>query len=461
MKWRRYRRSLQVRLIVGMSALLLPLLLISSLHAYWSARRTADIAYDRSLLLAARSLAEGLHDSEGQLLLHIPYLALDNFAWDSSGQIYYQIVNEKGRVLSGYEDLPAPPADTALTADYPALARFYDAQYQQQSVRVISLLQAETNGMLEIRLAETRSARQRLAERLVITSLWHLGLLSISAVLLCLLAVRLALRPLHALKQALGQRHSSDLRPLARAAMPREILPLVNALNRFHHQLRHVFRRQRRFISDAAHELRTPLTALKAQLELGLRSRHSDDWRDALCTAEQQSTRLITLANQLLSLARIESGAYTITEDASQAVDLSQLTREMALLIAPLAHQRQLYLELEAEQAVWIRGESGLLSELINNLLDNALKYARHRVIVRVLPNAVLEIEDDGPGLPETDYDNVFQRFWQQQTDSSSNHHGSGLGLAIAREICRAHHAHIHLRAANPQGLIVSISFAT
>jgi len=451
-------RSLRTHLVLSMLLVLLPLLMGSIWHAYSSALHAADTAYDRSLLLAARSLAEGLHDVQGNLLLQVPYLALDNLAWDSSGQIYYQILDSKGRWLSGYENLPPPDAQSPFTADYPALARFYNGTYRNQSVRLISLLQPEANGMMEIRLAETRIARQRLADQLLATSLWHLGLLAASVFGLCFLAVRFALRPLRNLQQALSQRPSHDTQPLSVTGLPREVLPLVRALNHFHQRLRHLLSRQSAFISDAAHELRTPLAALKARIELGLRSKDSDDWQRALNEAAIQSQRLIHLANQLLSLARIESGAQAIAEGVSVRLDLAALTRDIALSMAPLAHQRGIALALEAEQPVWIEGESSLLSELLANLIDNACHYANGNVVLRVLANATLEVEDDGPGLPADDYHNAFTRFWQRP-DGEAAHTGAGLGLAIVTDICRVHHAEISLHPAHPHGLKVRVEF--
>jgi len=450
--------SLRSRLLLRITLLLLPLFLLSSLHAYLTASRAFDSAFDRSLLLAARSLAEGLHDTTGnKLLLQVPYLALDNLAWDSSGQIYYQILDKNGHLLSGYENLPAPPKGTPLTEDYPALARFYNGKYQNQPVRLVSLYQPELGQMLEIRLAETRNARKRLTDQLLSTSLWHLGLLAASALILSLLAVRLALRPLQSLEQALSQRKSADLTPLPLNSLPREVLPLVRTLNRFHHKLRRLLRRQNTFISDAAHELRTPLAALKARIELAQQSHKPQHWRSALQEVGEQSERLINLANQLLSLARIESGAQAIAEGASETLNLAALAREVALAMAPLAHQRGIALELEAEDALWIRGDNRLLYELLGNLIDNALKHAKSRLIVRVLPSGILEVEDDGDGLPEADYEKVFSRFWQRRADKHTS--GAGLGLAIAQEICHAHQATISLHPTKPQGLLLRVQF--
>lgn len=453
--------SLRGRLLRRLAILLGAILLLSSLSAYWSARRAADTAYDRTLLASARAVADGLYTQEGQLKANVPYVALDTFAYDSAGRIYYQVFDLDGQLISGYEGVPAPPAATPRTNDYPALAHFYDATYRGQGVRVVSLLQPvsepQVNGIAEIRVAETQGARERMARELLVGTLWRMGLLSISALLLVWVAVNLALRPLETLRRAVALRASDDLRPLPEAGLPREVLPLVDALNQFNERLHGLFERQSLFIADAAHELRTPLAALKARIALGLRAETPEEWRSTLEQVALQSDRLTALANQLLSLARIESGGRAISEGGAQRIDLSQLTRELAMAMAPLAHARGVALALEAEQPVWIDGEPTLLNELLSNLVDNALAHTPQEgnLILRVFAPAVLEVEDDGPGIPSEEHDKVFERFYRRGNQGS----GAGLGLAIVGEICRAHRAQISLHQGATKGLRVRVEF--
>ncbi|HEX5844565.1 MAG TPA: sensor histidine kinase N-terminal domain-containing protein [Pseudomonas sp.] len=454
--------SLRGRLLRRLALLLALILLASSLSAYWSARHAADTAYDRTLLASARAVAAGLYSESGALKANVPYVALDTFAYDSAGRIYYQVLDIQGALVSGYEDLPAAPPGTKRTEDYPALAHFYDAEFRHQGVRVVSLLQPVSepglNGMAEIRVAETQGARERMARELLLGTLWRMGLLSLSALLLVWLAVTLALRPLETLRGAVASRASDDLRPLPDAQMPRELRPLIAALNQFNDRLRGLFERQSQFIADAAHELRTPLAALKARVELGLRAQEPAVWRSTLEESAQNTDKLTHLANQLLSLARIESGARAIAEGGAQRLDLSQLARELGMALAPLAHARGIALALEAEQAVWISGEPTLLNELLCNLLDNAMAHTPPggNVILRVLPAGVLEVEDDGPGIPPEEHQLVFARFYRRSTKGF----GAGLGLAIVGEICRAHQAQISLHQAQPHGLRVRVEFA-
>lgn len=456
-----YGGSLRGRLLRRLAVLLALILAFGGLSGYWSARRAADTAYDRTLLASARAVADGLYSSDGQLRANVPYVALDTFAYDSAGRIYYQVLDPHGGLVSGYEALPAAGPEVPRTDDYPALARFYDGVYRAQEVRVVSLLQpvseAELEGMAEIRVAETRGARERMARELLVGTLWRMGLLALTALGLVWLAVSLALRPLEQLRQAVAARDSDDLQPLPEAGLPRELRPLVDALNQFNARLRGLFERQAQFIAEAAHELRTPLAALKARLELGRRSEDAAQWRQALDEAAGSTERLTQLANQLLSLARIESGARAIAEGGAQRLELGALARELGLALASLAHGRGVALALEAEEAVWIDGEPTLLSELLCNLLDNALAHtpAGGNVILRVLAPAILEVEDDGPGIPPEERERVFERFYRRSPGGT----GAGLGLAIVGEICRAHRARISLDDGAAGGLRVRVAF--
>lgn len=151
----------------------------------------------------------------------------------------------------------------------------------------------------------------------------------------------------------------------------------------------------------------------------------------------------------------MENGARAIAEGGAQLLDLSQLARELGMAMAPLAHARGVALALEAPEPVQLRGEPTLLSELLSNLLDNALAHTPPggNVILRVMAPGVLEVEDDGPGIPAAERERVFERFYRRGAQ------GTGLGLAIVGEICRAHLAQISLHDGEGGGLRVRVSF--
>lgn len=451
--------SLRWRLLWNLGLLLVVLMIASGMSAYWNGREAADTAYDRTLLASARTIAAGLSERDGTLSADVPYVALDTFAYDSAGRIYYQVNDINQKLISGYENLPGPPAGTPRTDAYPALAKFYSARYQGQDVRVVSLLKAVSepnmNGMAEIRVAETEEARVTMARGLMADTLLRLGMLGGGALLLVWFTVSAALRPLDRLRTAVEERQPDDLRSLPLVEVQHELRPLVSSLNHFTERLRLQFERQAQFIADAAHELRTPLAALKARVELGLRDNDPATWRSTLETAAVGTDKLTHLANQLLSLARIENGARAISEGGAEVIDLSQLARELGMAMAPLAHARGVALALEADAPIWLRGEPTLLNELLSNLIDNALAHTPQggNVILRVHAPCVLEVEDDGPGIPVLERDRVFERFYRR------NQLGSGLGLAIVGEICRAHLAQISLHDGAERGLKVRVSF--
>lgn len=453
--------SLRGRLLRRMATLFAVLLLIGSLSAYWNARDAADTAYDRTLLASARAISAGMYEDDGSLRADVPWVALDTFAYDSAGRIFYQVTDVQGKLISGFEDLPDPPPNTPRTDDYPALARFYDGTFKGVDVRVVSLLRPVSeptiSGTAEIRVAETEEARERLARGLLVDSLWRLAVLSLAALVLVWLTISAALRPLSQLRNAVAERQLDDLRPLPVVATARELMPLVEALNQFTERLRGLFQRQADFIAEASHELRTPLAALKARVELGLREQDPERWQQTLRETAQNTDSLTHLANQLLSLARIESGARAIAEGGAEQIDLSQLCRELGMALAPLAHSKGIALALEAEQPVWLQGEPTLLNELLSNLVDNALAHTPNggNVILRVLAPGVLEVEDDGPGIPADQRDKVFERFYRHNSQAG----GAGLGLAIVGEICRAHQATISLHDGPSGGLLVRVEF--
>jgi two-component system sensor histidine kinase TctE len=282
-------------------------------------------------------------------------------------------------------------------------------------------------------------------------------MLGAGALLLVWFTVSAALQPLERLRTEVEERQPDDLRSLPLVEVQHELRPLVSALNHFTERLRQQFERQAQFIADAAHELRTPLAALKARVELGLRDPEPAHWRTTLEEAAQGTDRLTHLANQLLSLARIENGARAIAEGGAQTLDLSQLARELGMAMAPLAHAHGVSLALEADQPVLLLGEPTLLNELLSNLIDNALAHTPSggNVILRVSAPGILEVEDDGPGIPAAERDRVFERFYRSQQQGK----GSGLGLAIVGEICRAHLAQISLHDGAAGGLKVRVSF--
>jgi two-component system sensor histidine kinase TctE len=221
--------------------------------------------------------------------------------------------------------------------------------------------------------------------------------------------------------------------------------PLLQAINDLMARLDEVLTFQNRFIADAAHQLRTPVAGLKAHIEVALREDDPAQTRRALAHLYTAVERMSRLVSQLLSLARNEPSGVKKLELAP--VDLSRLAFETTMEWVPEAYQKGIDLGFEGEEPhVTIEGDAPRLTELVNNLLDNAIRYSRRggKVTVRVLsrPRPRVTISDDGPSIPVEERQRVFERFHRLL---GSHTDGSGLGLAIVREIAALHHADVSL----------------
>ncbi|WP_395401206.1 sensor histidine kinase [Pseudoduganella sp. UC29_106] len=449
--------------------LLLPLILLEILNTvsvYRNAVDAADQAYDRSLLASTRALAERVSVVDGHVVADVPYVALDSFETDTLGRIYYKVTGIKGETVSGYDDLPAVPANVPRSENYPALVRFYHANYNGQPIRIAALLQPvyddSMRGIALIQVGETLDARRGLTNKILFDTIaWQASLVLVAA-LLVWFAVRLVLSPLMRLRHEVETRSVSDLSDLDPTLVHKEVRPLVQAMNASMSRIQELIASQRRFIADASHQLRTPLTVLKTQAELAQRELdRGANLREIVMSIANTTDATVHLANRLLMLARIEhSGNHT-----PEPVALRAMVQQVALEMALSAVNRNIDLSLEGETEAEVAGQALLLHELVSNLVDNALHYTPQggSVVLRVVRYAehiVLEVEDSGPGIPEADRDRVFSPFYRAATSMQANPGGSGLGLAIVRDIAALHHATVTLHSgAGGRGLLVRVSF--
>jgi two-component system sensor histidine kinase TctE len=210
---------------------------------------------------------------------------------------------------------------------------------------------------------------------------------------------------------------------------------------------------QKRFIADAAHQMKTPLAGMRMQSELAMRQSDRQEIQQSLEQLSKSSQSATRMINQLLALARAENPSAQAMP--FESVDLRALARETVQEWVQAAMAQRIDLGFEAEeQAPVVRGNPTMLREMLNNLIDNALRYSRAHghVTVRVRSRAnmyaVIEVEDDGPGIPAPERTPVFDRFYRIL---GSETEGSGLGLAIVKEIVTYHSADIRIDD-NPNG---------
>lgn len=440
--------SLRRRLAWWLVPTLIVILVITAIWSYKSAMTAVNHAYDRSLMTAIKGIAENTHATEGQVLVDIPYAAMDIVDEEVQERIYYAVISADGSTLTGYEDLH-PPA-TVAPGNEPTTI---DAKFRKHDVRMIvmskRLYDPELSGgdTVTIVFAETTEARTHLALQLFLSNLRWQILLVISCGILIAFALSRTFRPLLALCETIRQRHAEDLTPVPVRGVPSEVLPLIAAINVHISRLGRMLEARRRFLADAAHQIRTPLAVLGTQAEYGERQNDTDEMRQIFASMQGSIRGTKHMANQMLTLARAEQiNGLIQTRDK---LDFVELVRDVAGDFAILALDKRIDLAFESSRpTLVIDGNATMLREMVSNLIDNALRYtpANGHVTLSVKRsgnNVALCVSDDGPGIPATERDNVFKRFYRIL--GSSNTEGSGLGLAIVREICLAHHGTIRL----------------
>lgn len=310
----------------------------------------------------------------------------------------------------------------------------------------------------QVRVFETAHARNRLVNKLAFRMAQMLLLALPVLALLAWLSIRRGLAPLTTVSHAIGSRSADNLQPLDLASVPDEVQPLVDALNKLLERLSESIDRERSFTADAAHELRTPLAAIKVQAEVALAADEEDQRRHAIQQVIAGVQRTTYLAQQLLLLARLDH----VDAEPLQVVDLGHVAAGSAARYADAADDKGIELEVEAQDDCRLRGDPFALSVLLDNLLDNAIKYGRDggRAVVKVWKEhgqVMLRVQDDGPGVPAAERSRLTDRFFRVAGTGVA---GSGLGLSIVDRIAKRYRGEVRVgEGLDGKGLGVTVVF--
>jgi two-component system sensor histidine kinase TctE len=434
------RQSIRRRLLAFLVSVLLLLVGAAAAVTYWSALRAANDAYDRALLDPAIDLQQNLRMDNGVPRLDLPPTAQEALMYDQADEVVFQIRAPDGTVIAGVDDLP--PAAALVQGHH----LFYDVNYHDKDLRVAALLN-EKNILIQV--GETRHKRNRLIGEILVAELVPTLLIALATIGLAWAGVAHGLAPLARVRTELLARSPHDLRPIPNDAAPVEIAPVVDAFNGLLDRLRNASAMQKRFFANAAHQLRTPLAGLQMHLELLLRREQAPDVRAELERLHKATVRTGRVTSQLLALAKAESAPGI--ERKFEPVDLYQCVEAGAQQWVPNAIARDIDLGFALEHVV-VPGDTLLLTELLDSLLDNALRYTPEGGTVTVQCGTregvtYLSVEDTGPGIPESDRDKVFERFHRV---AGTQGEGSGLGLAIVREVADRHGARVAIET--PEG---------
>ncbi|AUL47767.1 histidine kinase [Bordetella trematum] len=444
------QRSLLGEILDWMLAPLFLLWPMSVAITYVVAQNIANTPYDRALANNLRILSNQVQAQDGRAVLRMSEPARAALRSDETDSVFWLALGSRGEYLGGDRGLPLPPR-TAVAR--PGHVFYADDTLHGFDIRLaytwVDLKLPGTEPALLI-VAETGEKRTQLANDIIKGVIIPQFIVLPVAVLLVWFGLSRGVAPLNALQQRLRARRPDDLSPIDEHAAPTEIAPLVGAMNELLDRLSANVQAQRRFVADAAHQLKTPLAGLRTQAELALRDASPEEMQSSLRQLVTGSERATRLVSQLLLLARAETPEST----ALSRVDLNAIASEHTAHWVPQALAVRTDLGFEGcDHPVNILGNPILLGELINNLVDNALRYTPHggHITVRVrqtLQHAVLEVEDSGPGVPPEEQERIFDRFYRVLGVRAD---GSGLGLAIVREIAQKHHAEVSIATQDPQ----------
>ncbi len=448
--------SLKRQLLLWLLVPQLVLWLVGGMLAYRIALSYAEKGIDQSLTQSVRSLARQVKPYGSGLVVDFPRAAQDIIEQDPTDRVSYMVSSLPGGFLLGNGKLPAPPPGMIPVTGEPLL---YNVAVEGKPMRVALLEvdygEANAPQRMRVQVAKSLAVQRRITAELVADMLVPLLLLGAVLGVLVYGGISRGLSPLKRLQAQLGDRRDQSLtalHPIEMTQAPQEVHSLAGAVNQLLAAVRRSLSQEKRFLNDAAHQLRTPLAGLISQTELAQRETDPRAMQERLTKVLAGAQRSAHLVHQLLSLARNEADVNL------QPVDVAALAREVAREWTPRALAAGIDLGYEGEDHLMLAGETLLLREALSNLIDNAVKYAGSgsTVTLRVTlepQHAVLEVEDNGPGLASDDLAHVFERFWR----ASDLPGGCGLGLAIVAEIAHRHGGQASATLLQPHGLRVRI----
>lgn len=399
--------------------------------------RASEEAYDKLLAGAAFQIVQSMSVVENRIVVDLPVSAFEILALTPEDRVFYRVFDQNGATVTGYEKVPGPAKPYGPDGDTGPL--YYSGTFSGETVRFVAVrrlfFERSFVGEIEVVVGHTLRARTALAWDIARNALFIVAIAGLLLIALTIFAVRSALRPLRSIERVLLTRDPKDLSPLAVMA-PREVEAMVSAMDRFMARLSRRVEIMQNLIADATHQLRTPMAALRAQAELAGEEPDVDRLRMIAGRIQNRAVGLSRLTNQLLNQALIIHRS-----DATEQVSVD--LRVVAIRVSDesdhdlLSSGDDLHLDL-AEEPVLVLGDELSLVEATKNLVNNAFRYGKRPVTLRVRadPRPVISVIDQGGGIPKADWGDKGRRFARS---SGSAPDSAGLGLSIVNAVAEAH----------------------
>ena len=437
--------------------LILPLVVLSVAHLlniYITTKNTSTELFDRVLVNLALSISQYAISSEGDFLTAD---LLDVINQTANDKLFYKMLGPDGRFLVGYTDLPDPPGGVKKIHNH---IEYYDVTYLGQPLRIVAVStlskHSRFSGWSKTLVGQTIDDRNQFIADEVYANLFKVIFLILLITTLTIIVVNVGLRPLKSLLKDLNSRDIHDLTPVDTNGMPEEVATLAEGINELFKRLVDQIGLSKRFIENASHQLLTPIAALTLQCDLAIRHTKTETSRKYLDKIKSNAHRITDLANKLLQLSNSE--AYAFEKKENHKLDLAEIAQECANSFKELSQQKHIELELKT---AFVFGNKILFIELLNNIIDNALKYSELElsVLIETFTDeqcSILQVTDSGPGIPEELRQLVTERFFRASKDTT----GSGLGLAIVKEVVLVHHGKMKILSGKEgKGTLIRCAF--
>ena len=438
------RTSLRLRLLV---LILVPLFVAAALGLTWQYRKSAQLAedvFDQKLSIMALAIYRDLLVTNGERLSPSTK-ALFEEAADS--QFFYHVRGPDGGFITGYSPPPLRPRERELALNTPIL---FTSVHRGQPVQVVQLMERAKidglEGLVLVSVWQDLQQRQTLANDLALQSgLTALFLIS-TVCLVVVFGIRLGLRPLSSVEQAISVRSSTDLRPIRRN-VPVEVRHLVRRLNKLFSDVTEEQASRDRFISNAAHQLRNPIAAIQSLAEVAQDAPNLAEAKQRNHELVDASRSLARLTEQLLSYERLRNRPAR-----KQAHLFDPFVADILSAVANKVVDADVELSFSGKcgNAV-VKIDAMLVEQALLNIIDNALVHGGDDLKTITVTtrkdrkHIYLSVCNDGTAIPASSRRHLFERFEQGQSSAGHSRTGTGLGLAIVKEICTLHQADISL----------------
>lgn len=455
--------SIRSRLIFSLLIALFLILGYTAVSSYSTTRHEADEVFGARLATSARIVEALVANQVAKATLNSPIIirlpneleGLHNaeqteFGHQYEAKIAFQVWRDDGQLLVRSFSAPDSPLGVLRQG-------FSQQQAAGQTWHVFTL----RSGEVWVQVAEQEAIRDELTHDIASAVMLPLIIGAVTLLLVANLVVRFGLNPLTELAEGIGKRSPESLTEIRIDDVPREMAPVIKALNALLARIRETLARERRFTDAAAHELRTPLAALKIHADNLVRADTEEQRLRSTGNLIKGLDRSLRLANQMLALSR----SHTEIDPASlQRINLCDVLHEI------IAQQEQVYAArsqsiaakgLDATTA-WVLGDEMKLHQLFRNLFDNASRYGTPGstitvALVRENSSLRFSIANDGPVIPEEMREKIFEPYTRLPGQTVE---GNGLGLAIVREVANQHHASVSLDALSAEnGTLVTVIF--